>query len=50
MAMMKAADWIVLQKALVKGMPDWHWHGKIWKPVDELYGWDDVEEDGHKVR
>mmetsp|Transcript_40623 Transcript_40623/g.99785 ORF Transcript_40623/g.99785 Transcript_40623/m.99785 type:complete len:289 (-) Transcript_40623:1928-2794(-) len=47
---MKVADWLNLQKSLAKGFPDWHWHGKLWKPVDENEGWDDTEEDGQKVR
>uniref|UniRef100_A0A7S0Z2M4 Uncharacterized protein n=1 Tax=Hemiselmis tepida TaxID=464990 RepID=A0A7S0Z2M4_9CRYP len=47
---MKASEWLTMLKALVKGMPDWQWHGNVWRPVEELEGWEDVVEDGQNVR
>lgn len=46
----KSFEWVTMMKSLAKGMPDWQWHGQIWKPVDDLESWEDVEEDGEKVR
>jgi hypothetical protein len=48
LASMKASEWVSLQKALVKGFPDWHWHGRVWTPLDEN-GWEVREEMGEPV-
>mmetsp|Transcript_43197 Transcript_43197/g.102005 ORF Transcript_43197/g.102005 Transcript_43197/m.102005 type:complete len:274 (+) Transcript_43197:91-912(+) len=43
-------EWLATQKAIVRGLPDWTYNGRIWKPLDEQDGWDDVEEDGRSYR
>lgn len=50
MTAVKAHEWVTMMKSLAKGMPDWQWHGQVWRPVDDLEGWEDCEEDGDKVR
>eukprot|EP00960_Hanusia_phi_P067192 766569-Hanusia_phi.AAC.2 len=32
-----------LSQALAKGLPDWTFGGRIWKPLDEEKGWEDEE-------
>ena len=46
---LNAGEWVALQQALVRGLPDWAWHGQVWRPIDDLEGWEEGEEDGHQV-
>uniref|UniRef100_A0A7S0N4J6 Uncharacterized protein n=1 Tax=Cryptomonas curvata TaxID=233186 RepID=A0A7S0N4J6_9CRYP len=45
-------EWLFLQKALVKGFPDWNYNGRVWVPVSEPEGWEEIvhEKTGEKLQ
>lgn len=36
------AHFILFEQALIKGLPDWNYNGKVWEPLDEPEGWEEI--------
>eukprot|EP00290_Baffinella_frigidus_P010293 CAMPEP_0180155132 /NCGR_PEP_ID=MMETSP0986-20121125/24617_1 /TAXON_ID=697907 /ORGANISM="non described non described, Strain CCMP2293" /LENGTH=267 /DNA_ID=CAMNT_0022103709 /DNA_START=20 /DNA_END=823 /DNA_ORIENTATION=+ len=49
LATLDREQWIGLQKAFARGLPDWDYRGKIWRPIDEEE-WDEEVIDKKDIR